>query len=42
MPTKKAPSKTEREVAEKKNHPTTKTAPPAISQNGEPQPKKRQ
>jgi hypothetical protein len=39
MPTKKESTPREREIARKKNHPRTKTAPPIVAQNGEKQPK---
>jgi hypothetical protein len=41
MPTKKEPTRREQEIATRKNHPVAKTAPPAVAQNGEAQPKKR-
>jgi hypothetical protein len=41
MPTKKQPSRTEREIANKKNHPIAKSNRPAIAQNAEPQPPRR-
>lgn len=41
MATKKQPSPREREIADKKNHPVSKTNRPAVSQNGEPQPPRR-
>jgi hypothetical protein len=41
MPTKKQPTPREREIASKKNHPVAKTKQVAISQNGEPQPRRK-
>jgi hypothetical protein len=41
MPTKKQPSASESEAANKKNHPVSKSSRPQISQNGEPQPPRR-
>lgn len=40
MPTKKESTPREREVARKKNDSRAKTAPPAVTQNGEAQPQR--
>jgi hypothetical protein len=41
MPTKKQASRREHTIADKKNHPVSKSNRPAISQNAEPQPPRR-
>jgi hypothetical protein len=42
MPTKKQPTRPQREVAGKKNQPVTKTPRPAVTQNGEANPPPRE
>jgi hypothetical protein len=41
MPTKKQPSRKEREIAEKKNHPVAKSNRPHVAQNAEIEPPRR-
>jgi hypothetical protein len=41
MATKKQPSRKEREIADKKNHPVAKSSRPAIAQNAEAEPRPR-